>query len=98
MTRKHLFAAVVVASLLEGTAAAGTCKVQNTAAPGQWRFVHVYDVKKSEIVLRQAINGGDSKEVTVSGERVRVNHKHPGGKTYTAGAIAICKNGNTVKF
>ena len=98
MTKHILAFAVTAAALLEGGAFAGTCKVQNAAKPGDWRFVHVYDVKKSEIVLRQAINGGDSKEVTVSGERVRVNHKRPGSKAYAAGAIAICKNGNTVKF
>lgn len=98
MTRQHLFASIIAAALLEGAAVAGTCKVQNAAKPGDWRFVHVYDVKKSEIVLRQAINGGDSKSVTVSGDRVRVNHKYPGSKGYKAGPVVACKNGNIVKF
>jgi hypothetical protein len=98
MTIQQLFASVLAAALLEGAAFAGTCSVQNSAAPGDWRFVHVYDVKKSEIVLRQAINGGDSKEVTVSGNKIRVDHKRAGNRNYATGPVTACKDGNTVKF
>ena len=98
MTRQQVLIGIAAASILEGAAVAGTCKVQSWAAAGDWRFVDVYDVTKSEIVLRQAINGGDSKDVTVTGDRIRVNHKRSGNRNYAAGPVADCKNGNTVKF
>jgi len=91
-----LFAAVAL--LGENAASAETCKVRNHRAPGDWTFVHVYDVDTGHVVLRQAINGGDSKEVTVSGHRARVDQKPAGHRQYKTGAIAVCKGGNTVSF
>ena len=83
-----------------GTASAGmagTCNVQSTRAPGHWKFVKVFDVDTGEIVFQKVIDGGKLHEVTVSGERARVDWKLPGGKDYKAGPVSSCKDGNTVK-
>jgi hypothetical protein len=88
----------VGAFLGESAALAGSCNVQSSKPHGHWTFVHVYDVDNGHIVLRQAINGGDSKHVTVSGHRLRVEHKTAGHRMYRADPEADCKDGNTVKF
>jgi hypothetical protein len=87
-----------IALLGESAALAETCKVRNHRAPGDWVFVHVHDADTGQIVLRQAINGGDSKNVTVSGHRARVDQKPAGYRQYKTGSIAVCKGGNTISF
>ena len=95
----NLFGLFAAAALLgEGVALAGNCKVRNSRAPGDWTFVHVHDVDTGQIVMRQAINGGDSKNVTVSGRRVRIDQKPAGHRQYKTGAITVCKGGNTISF
>ena len=90
---------MLVAMLLaESAAFAGSCKIENSGPPDEWRFVQIYDVDRGQIVLGRAIKSGDSKEVTVSGERVRVDHKLPGGTQYATGPVVICKGGNTIRF
>jgi hypothetical protein len=90
---------IAVSALLgESPALAKGCKVQSSKAPGQWTFVRVHDVDTGQVVLRQGINGGDSKHVTVSGHRIRIEHKLAGHKNYRSDAVADCKGGNTVKF
>jgi hypothetical protein len=83
--------------LIEAQALAETCNVQVTGPADQWKFVHVYDVATGEIVLRQAIKSGESKPVTVSGDKVRVDWKLPGYQKYRTGPVVECKSGNTVK-
>jgi hypothetical protein len=87
-----------IAMLLgEGGALAESCKVQSSSPPGQWKFVRAYDPDTGAVVLRQAINGGDSKSVTVSGRHVRVESKLPGHTHYQPAVVASCKGGNTVR-
>jgi len=76
---------------------AETCQVQNTSAPGLWKFVRVYDVDTGQVVLRRAINGGDSVEVRVSGIRARVEFKLAGYTRYKTSANGTCKGGNTLR-
>jgi hypothetical protein len=90
--------AALLALLGESPALAESCKVRNGRSAGNWIFVQVYDVDKGQVVLRQAINGGDSKDVTVSGHRARVDQKPAGHRNYKAGAVAACKGGNTISF
>ncbi len=95
---KILAATVIIAAILVGQEArAENCKVESTSPPGQWKFIRAYDADTGKIVFQQAINGGDSKPITVSGERVRVDHKLPGHTVYQTGTVAPCKGGNTVK-
>ena len=54
--------------------------MQNASAPGAYKFVRVHDADSGAVVLRKAINGGDSVELTVSGGRVRIEFKQPGQK------------------
>ena len=98
MANKHIAFSVAALLLVDSAAIAATCKVQNAGPPDQWRFVHVYDVDRGKIVLRQAIKSGDSKEVTVSGDRVRVDHRLAGSTQYATGPIAQCNEGATIKF
>ena len=98
MTARRLAFAAFALALLETAAVAGSCKVENAGPADEWRFVHGHDVDRGEIVLSKAIKSGDSKPVTVSGERVRVDHKTPGGTRYLTGPVAICKDCNAVKF
>ena len=96
--RKILAAAAIIAASLVGhEARAESCKVESASQPDQWKFIRVYDADTGKIVYQQAINGGDSKPVTVSGERVRVDYKLPGHTVYQTGTVAACKGGNTVK-
>jgi hypothetical protein len=96
MNIKPLALAGLAFLFIEAQALAETCNVQVTGPEGQWKFVHVYDVATGEIVLRQAIKSGDSKPVTVSGDKVRVDWKLPGYTDYRTGAVLPCKGGNTV--
>jgi hypothetical protein len=79
-----------------GQALAGTCNIQSARAPGEWTFVRVYDVDTGKIVLQRAIKGGVSYEVKVSGYRVRIDWKLPGGIKYETGPILACVDGNRV--
>jgi hypothetical protein len=100
MTRKLLSLlalASVGAMLVESAALAETCMIEITGPSGQWKFVHVYDAATGTVVLRQAIKAGDSRPVTVSGDRVRVDWKFPGYVDYVPGAVSQCKDGNRIK-
>ena len=98
MTKKHAILVIVAALFAERNAIAGTCNVRSSAPVDRWRFVQVYDVDRNEVVLRQAVKGGDSKPVTVSGERIRVAYKLPGATRYKPGVEALCKEGSTIQF
>ena len=98
MTAKHMGLAIIAMLLAESAAVAENCKIENGGPPDEWRFVQVFDVDRGQIVLGQAIKSGESKEVTVSGERVRVDHKFPGWTTYATGPVLTCKGGNTIRF
>ncbi len=98
MAIRHIPVSVAALLLVDSAAIAATCQIQNAGPPNQWRFVHVYDVDRGKIVLQQAIKSGDSKEVAVSGDQVRVDHKLAGSTQYTTGAVATCKDGATIKF
>jgi len=98
MTGKHMGFTLVAMVLAESAAVAESCKIENGGPPDEWRFVQVYDVDRGQIVLGKAIKSGDSKEVTVSGQRVRVDHKLPGGTAYATGPVVICKGGNSIRF
>ncbi len=97
MNSKHFCIGIIALATGSG-AIAGTCNIQSTRAPGQWKFVKVYDLDTGEVVLQKAINGGETREVTVRGHRMRVDWKLPGGKNYKAGAEAICADGHTVSI
>jgi hypothetical protein len=84
-------------TLLGGTAWAGTCKLQNASSPGAYKFVRVHDADTGAVILRKAINGGDSVDLEVSGSRVRIDVKPAGHKNYRAGPISVCKAGNTLR-
>lgn len=86
------------ALIIGSQALAETCNVESIRAPGEYLFIKVFDPDTGEIVLQRAIKGGTPIEVTVSGERVRVDSKLPGGVDYKPGAIATCKSGNTIKL
>ena len=83
--------------LVSGTAWAGTCKLQNAAAPGSYKFVQVHDADTGAVVLRKAINGGETVELEVSGDRVRIDVKLPGHKDYKAGPVSICQADTTLR-
>ena len=87
----------LMAVLVPSTAFADSCKVQNSSPPGQWKFVRVYDADTGQIVLRQAINGGDSKDVTLTGTRARVEYKLAGDAQYHSATIETCKAGSVLK-
>ena len=89
---------IAVAALLGERPAHGeSCTLQSASPPGQWKFVRAYDPETGSIVLQQAVNGGDSKPVTVSGERVKVEYKLPGQTRYQPAVVSPCKGGNTVR-
>jgi len=96
--RKLIGLFALAALVAESPALADSCKVRNGRSPGSWIFVQVYDADTGHVVLRQAINGGDSKEVTVSGHRARVDQKPAGHRNYDTGAVAVCKRGGTITF
>ena len=98
MTKKYATLVIVAASFVEQSAIAATCNVKSSGPADRWRFVQVYDVDRNEVVLRQAVKGGDSKPVTVSGERIRVAYKLPGATRYNPGLEALCKEGSTIQF
>jgi hypothetical protein len=97
MTKILALVAAIAAILVAHEARAESCKVESTSPPGQWKFIRAFDADTGKVVYQQAINGGDSKPVTVSGERVRVDYKLPGHTVYQTGTVAPCKGGNTVK-
>ncbi len=93
-----LFALISLYALLGETAAlAGTCHIQSTNPPGQWKFFRVHDAKTGEVVRAQAINGGDSKELTSKHDQVKVEFKLPGDIQYRGAFVAPCKDGNTIR-
>jgi hypothetical protein len=93
-----LMALVGIGVLLgESAALAETCNIHSTSPPGHWRFYRVYDARTGEVLLRQAINGGDTKLVTAKHDHVRIESKLPGHLNYRAGPTAACKGGNTIR-
>ena len=98
MTHKLLVLVAIAALSAESPALAKSCRIQSTDPPGQWKFFRAYDADTGAVVLRQAINGGDSKPVTVSGRRVRVETKLPGHTRYQPAVVVACTGGNTIKF
>lgn len=94
----YLSAIAIAAFLNPAEAFAGNCNIESTRAPGEWKFVKVYDADNGEMVLRQVVSGGDLHEVVVSGERVQVDWKLPGDIDYRTGTVALCKGGNNIKF
>jgi hypothetical protein len=84
------------ALLWQSAALAGTCKIHSASAPGHWRFFRVYDAHTGEVLLRQAVNGGDSKAVTSKHNQVRIESKLPGHRNYRPGPLAACKGDNTI--
>lgn len=97
MTFKIIAGAAFAALLFEGQALAESCVIQVTGPEEQWKFLHVYDVATDSIVLRQAMKSGDSKTVTVSGDKVRIDWKYPGYEKYRTGTVMPCKGGNIVR-
>jgi len=97
MTLKPVALFAIAALLVESGALAESCQVQSASQPGQWKFVRAYDPDTGKVVLQQPINGGDSKEVTVAGDHVRVEYKLPGHTHYEAGVVSPCKGGNVVR-
>ena len=97
MKFRPAFAIGIAALMFGGEAMAETCKIEITGPKDQYKFIHVYDVATGQIVFRQAIRSGDIKEVTVSGDQVRVDWKLAGYTRYRVGAIQPCKGGNKVK-
>jgi hypothetical protein len=96
--RINLFALAGSTALVVGTQALSeTCTVEVTGPQDQWKFVHVYDVATGKMVLGHAIKSGDSSEVTVSGDQVRVDWKLAGDKHYHTGAATQCKAGHPIK-
>ena len=98
MTVNRVGLSIVAMLLAETAAARESCKIENAGPADEWRFVQVCDVDRGQIVLGQAIKDGDSKEVTVSGERIRVDHKFPGWTTYATRPVVTCKGGNTISL
>ena len=97
MNRSLLTLVGAAALVSGGQAMAGTCKLESTLPGGEWKFVRVYDVDKGTIVLQRAIKAGEAYDVTVSGVRVRVDSKLPGGIKYDTGPILPCVDGNRIK-
>jgi hypothetical protein len=91
-------ALALIASAASTVATAGECRVQNASQRGQWKFIRAYDVTDNIVVLRQPINGGDSKPVTVKGASVRVEYKLAGDKHYHPAHVAACEGGNVVRI
>ena len=95
--RLIILSLIAMTALSAQTAArAETCKIQSTRGPDEWKFVKVYEGGTDKVVLQQAIRGGVLKEVTVSGDRVRIDTKMPGQIDYEIGKIVLCKGGNTI--
>ena len=95
--RRKLILLFAICLATEQQAAAETCKLQVARKAGEWKFVKAYDADTGEVVLQQVITGGHHKEATVSGKRIRVDWKLPGDAKYRAGAVTLCKRGNTIK-
>ena len=98
MDGKLLALAGVALLITAVEASAGTCRIESTRVPGEWTFVRVFDVDTGKIVLQRAVKGGVSYDVTVSGYRVRIDSKLPGGIKYEPGAVLACVDGNKVKI
>jgi hypothetical protein len=96
MNTKRLWIGLIALGTSSG-AIAGTCNIESSAPPGQWKFVKVYDVHNGEIVLQRGINAGRLYEVTAKGDRIRIDWKFAGGTHYNSGAVVTCKDGLTVK-
>jgi hypothetical protein len=93
----HLVASLI-AVLVPGAALAETCSVQVVGAATMWKFVRAYDADTGEVVLRQAIKAGDSKDVTVSKNRLRIEFKLAGDREYHSSRVTTCEGGNTVRI
>ena len=97
MTPRHIALLATAVVLLESQAGAETCMIHNSGPAGEWKFFRVHDADTGQIVLQQAIKGGDSRQVEVSKERVTVSSKFPGYRQYSQPIASTCKGGNTVK-
>jgi hypothetical protein len=91
-----LFAGAVL--LPVAGAFAGTCTIEITGPREQYKFVQVHDVAARAIVMRKAIKSGQSREVTVSGDRVRVDWKFAGGTSYQSGKVQACNGGRRIRI
>ena len=90
-----LLAACLLA--LPANALAGTCMIEVTGQKDRYKFVHVFDFTARTTALRKAIKSGDSREVSVAGDHVRVDWKFPGDKDYRLGRVAVCQKGSRIK-
>jgi hypothetical protein len=89
---------LAIAALLSGSAPLElTCKLQSKSPAGEWRFFRVYDASTGEVLLRQAVNGGDRKTIYSKHDQVRVESKLPGHTVYQPSTFAPCKGGNTIE-
>lgn len=79
-------------------ALAESCRIQNASAAGLWKFIRAYDPETGHVVLRQAVNGQDSKPATVTGSTIRVEYKLAGHTHYHSAKVVTCKGGNTVSI
>ena len=99
MTLGSVILTAFAAAVATGTAAPTEheCKVQSSSAPGQWKFIRIYDASTGVVIWRQAINGGDSKRVTSNGPSVRIETKLPGYIKYTPAGTHTCSGGKTIR-
>lgn len=97
MVKSLVSIAAALAPLAAGSGPGGTCNIQSNSPPGQWIFFRVYDVVTGQEILRQAINGGDIKTISVTHDRVKIERKAPGQTEYRTAAVTTCKDGNTIK-
>ena len=88
---------VAAAGVATEASAPATCQLQSISPRGSWRFFRVVDVRTGEIVMAQAINGGDVKQIYPKHSQVRVEHKLPGHTVYQKGPPVECKGGITIR-
>ncbi|MFL6733516.1 MAG: hypothetical protein ACJ8EY_02340 [Sphingomicrobium sp.] len=98
MNLRSKIALTLVACTLPAGALASSCKVQNASAPGHWKFIRAFDPVNQEQVLGQAIDGGDTKSLTVKGKTVRVDSKLAGHVNYSRARVLTCKGGNIIRL
>ena len=91
-------ALLAIAALLSGSAPLElACKLQSRGPAGEWRFFRVYDASTGEVLLRQAVNGGDRKTIYSKHDQVRVEFKLPGHTVYQPSTVVPCKGGDTIE-
>ena len=97
MKAHHLCLCTAILLAIPAKALGGTCFIQATGQKERYKFVHVFDMTARSTALRRAVKSGDSREVTVAGDHVRVDWKFPGDKDYRLGRVALCQKGNRIK-